>query len=489
MSPRRFARLISLTLYPMVLCLAGATCGRARGPSVLLISVDSLRLDHTSFGGYRRATTPVLDGLGKEGTIWTSVSTPAPWTTPSMMSVMTGLYPDTHHVEEDDRYLDGKTPTLAQRFHDAGYATGGFVPEATLSGRFGFARGFDLYDERSFGHRSVASPAQSSAVIHWLETTRGPFFCWVHLWDPHYNYNPAPPYDSVFPAEPARSPRSYDILELKSRRFPLEPDEIEDVMRLYDEEVLMTDHYVGEMLDMLRASGRLDTTLVIVLGDHGEAFQEHGWLTHTNTVYEETIRVPVLARLPGTIPAGRRIAVARSLVDVTEAVAAWAGLPPVKTQSAGLPVEAFASHGGAVSNSATVTGDPAGPPAPEDPLIVSTTRRQATVLSARCGRWSLILAYSTCERELYDLQDDPAQKHDLFRDRPDIVRALDERLRIWTERGRREHPVPLRRLQEDDPELFRKLGALGYVDLFGDRLGQRSNADPMDCLRKPSSPR
>src|SRR5262245_37365079 len=343
--PRR-AAILSPAILAIVSCRG---CGGPRGPNLFLITIDSLRTDHVHGLGYARDTTPVLDGLLREGTAWTGVVSAAPWTTPSMMSLMTGLYPEVHHVDEDDRVLASPVRTLAQRFHDAGYATAAFVPEATLTARFGFSRGFDQFEERDFGWTTVTSPAQSSSVIAFIQKSlaeqdahggRGRFFVWVHLWDPHYNYNPSPPYDRRFPAgEPPPPGSVYDMIALKGTKSPLSAAQIEYVVGQYDGEIALTDHYVGEMLDVLRGAGKLEATLVVVAGDHGEAFQEHGWLTHTNTVYEETVRVPVIARWPARIPAGRKIDRPRSLVDLTGSLADWAGLAPLATQSRPLPLE------------------------------------------------------------------------------------------------------------------------------------------------------
>jgi arylsulfatase A-like enzyme len=462
--------------------LAGLSCkgcGGPRGPNVLLVTIDSLRADHLHGLGYSRETTPVLDGLLREGTAWTGVVTPAPWTTPSMMSLMTGLYPEVHHVDEDDRVLASSVRTLAQRFGDAGYTTAAFVPEATLTARFGFSRGFARFDERDFGHSTVTSPAQSSAVIDFIQRSladqdahggRGRFFVWVHLWDPHYNYNPPPPYETRFLAgEPPSQGSVYNMIALKSSKNSLSAAQIENVVGQYDGEIAVTDHYLGEILDALRAAGRLDSTIVVVAGDHGEAFQEHGWLTHTNTVYEETVRVPLIARWPAGLPAGRRIGGARSLVDLSGSLADWAGLAPLATQSQPLPLE-----------------EPApGNPGKGDTLVVSTTRRQASVLSARSRDWSLVLDYEACRAELYDLSVDAGQARDLALSRPEIVADLAARLVTWIETGRRDHPLPITRLKEADPELFEKLAGLGYADgrdLFGDQRGTKTEIDPLACL-------
>src|SRR5262245_12397293 len=120
-----FFRRASLAVGALVLS-AGVSCrgcGGPTGPNVLLITVDSLRTDHVHALGYARETTPTLDGLAREGVTWTGVVSAAPWTTPSMMSLMTGLHPEVHHVDTDDRALASSVRTLAQRVHDAGYST------------------------------------------------------------------------------------------------------------------------------------------------------------------------------------------------------------------------------------------------------------------------------------------------------------------------------------------------------------------------------
>lgn len=462
------------TVVLAVLVVSASACREHPSTNVLLISIDSLRSDHVHSNGYRLETTPALDGLAKEGTVWTGAVAPAPWTTPSMMSVMTGLPPDLHHVQEDDRMIDPSVPMLAERFLAAGYATAAFVPSVTLSERFGFARGFQRFDQQDFGHRGVTSPAQASALLHWLETTPGPIFAWVHFWDPHYNYNPPPGYDTRFvpPAgvKPPAAGAAYDVLELKNHRSSLAPDEVAWLVSQYDGEIAYTDKYVGEVLDALRRSGRLDTTLVVVLGDHGEAFQEHGWLTHTNTVYEETVRVPLIARLPNRLPAGRRLDGPVSLTDLTESLAVWAALPEVADSDRTLRLEPDEPARGAAQ------------PQPDAAFVVSQTRRQATLLSARTGRWSLVLDYDSCRSELYDLETDPRQTRDLAESQPEAHAAVKTSLKRWIAAGRRAHPVPERKLELEDPELFQKLGALGYADLFGDRIGKRSEADPLQCL-------
>ena len=469
---RRAAVLARLTCAA-ALCVCAAACRREPSVSVLMISIDSLRSDHLGGNGYGRATTPVLDRVARDGTSWTGALAAAPWTTPSMMSVMTGLYPDVHHVEEDDRTIDAGVMLLAEQFRAAGYSTAGFVPSATLTARFGFSRGFEFWDERDFGHRTVTSPAQASSVIHWLEKTKGPFFAWVHFWDPHYNYNPPSPYDSMFldarmraAVKPGAEP---DVIELKNHRTALAPDLIGWLLAEYDGEIAYTDRYIGEILEALKTQGRLEGTLIVIFGDHGEAFQEHGWLTHTNTVYEETIRVPLIARLPGRIAAGKRIEGPCSLVQLAGSLRAWAGLTGGGKEPVALP-----------SDSAAPPGE--GPPPPGAPFYLSTTRRQATVLSARSGRWSLVSDFDACRFELYDLAVDPGQMHDLAAERPEILAAMRAGLRSWIMERRRERVVPLRRIEEVDPELFQKLGALGYADLFGDKMGKRSDADLLKCL-------
>src|SRR5437867_252114 len=222
--------------------LALTGCSRGFGgrdrPNLLLISIDSLRADCTDGFGSPLPTGPRVRRLAQEGVIFRSATAAAPWTTPSMMTVLTGLYPWSHHVRDHDFSLSPQVPLLSQRLKEAGYATAAIVPSATLGEDYGFARGFDLYVIGYYGHQEVTSPAMAGQALSWLDRQGGPFFCWIHLWDPHFNYLPPHPYDASFPSDFRPAENRYQLAELKNHESPLRLEEVRFLESQYEGEIL-----------------------------------------------------------------------------------------------------------------------------------------------------------------------------------------------------------------------------------------------------------
>ena len=386
-----------------------------------------------------------------------------------MMSVLTGLYPWSHHVRDHNFQLSPKVALLAERLGNLGYETAAIVPSATLREDFGFARGFDLYSNGRFGHDVITSPALTSVALSWLDRPRkGPFFCWVHLWDPHYNYIPPEPYDTAFPSAFRPSPATrYDLTVLKNKERPLRPEEALFLESQYSGEILYTDRYLGDLLDLLDQRGLRDRTIVVLIGDHGEAFQEHGWLTHTMRVYEEMTRVPLIIRWPGRVPPGKRIETPVSLVNVTPTILDLLGLqiPADEMEGRSLrPLIEGKSPGGL-------------------PPVACETIRQAALASLRDGDWKYILNLDSCEGELYDLAADPAERDDLAGSRPEQAMRLRQALLAFYRDRPLSRAVPVVRIETEQPEDAALLRSLGYVsaDRFGDRVTFEGRTDPGHC--------
>jgi choline-sulfatase len=242
--------------------------GSCSGCNVLLITIDTLRVDRVGAFGSSRQLTPNLDRLAAESVRFTRAYASAPLTLPSHTSILTAVSPPVHGIRANGLFRLGTTlPTLATLLHDRGYRTGAFVGAFVLDARFGLNRGFDVYDD-NYGEkhegddtegaerraRDVIAPATS-----WIEK-QGNWFAWVHLYDPHAPYRAPEPYASRY-----------------------EP---------YDAEVAYTDAMIGKLLEDLRAAHALDRTLVVVAGDHGESLGDHGERTHGVFVYDVTMRVP-----------------------------------------------------------------------------------------------------------------------------------------------------------------------------------------------------
>lgn len=276
-------------LVVATLCVGILAAGCHRKPvNVLLVTFDTVRWDHVGYATGRENFTPMLDELARRGTWFSQCITPQPLTLPSHSSIMTGLYPFHHGVRNNGTYILGKdNVTLAERFHDAGYATHAVISAFVLDSRFGLDQGFDSYDDdlsggprqKMFMFKEVKAGQTAQRAVRWLEKERPkdrPFFLWVHFFDPHADYEPPAEWAARFPGDPYRG------------------------------EIAYADHNLGRILKMLDDGGLLEHTVVAFTADHGDGLGEHGEQTHSLFIYDSTVHVPLLLSGPG-VPEGRRV--------------------------------------------------------------------------------------------------------------------------------------------------------------------------------------
>ncbi|MBI1356038.1 MAG: sulfatase-like hydrolase/transferase [Acidobacteria bacterium] len=285
-------------------------------PNILLISIDTLRSDHLSSYGYERPTSPRLDELAREGVRFENVVAPTSWTLPSHMSMLTGLDPLLTGVYVDTRSLPPDTDTLALRLSRLGYATGGVVSAGYLNAKWGFARGFDYYDDFSVGKRHFGADKQEITSPHiiqlanrWLDQwqrqeSERPFFLFLHFYDVHYDFNPPPPYDTMFDPDYKGSLTGLDFDTNPALKPGLPQEDLNHLLSLYDGEIRHMDDQLGGFFDDLRQRGLFDDTIIAVTSDHGEEFGEHGRFGHRATLYDEVLLVPLIVRFPAKIRAG-----------------------------------------------------------------------------------------------------------------------------------------------------------------------------------------
>jgi arylsulfatase A-like enzyme len=385
---------------------------------VVIVVVDSLRADHLHHAGDPRNLSPRLDALAAQATRFSQAAAAAPWTTPSVMTLFTGLTPGTHHVDLNDRALAAAVPTLAERFREAGYRTAAVMPALTLADHFGFDRGFDDFRLATQGHGNVSGPWSMSQAIEFLRGHREePVFLYVHLWDVHYNYNPPLPHSIRFQAgRPAGPGETDDITALTAPGHDaasLPPERVAWLEGQYAGEILFTDEQVGRLLDELDRLGRTEDTVVVVTADHGEAFLEHRVMGHTVHLYDELTRVPLLVRWPGQITAGRVVNEQVGLVDMMPTLLDLAAIPFVPDLFEGRSLAPLLR---------------AVRPEEEGPAVLMGTSRQAMRRGLRTPDWSYQVDLVTGEEELYDLAADPAQRENLAPSRPGVASVWRRRL-------------------------------------------------------------
>jgi arylsulfatase A-like enzyme/Flp pilus assembly protein TadD len=430
MKLRLAAVLLALAAIVLVVSWVLFYPGADSKPSLLLITLDTTRADRLGSYGYREALTPALDRLASEGVSFEQAFASVPITLPSHATLMTGLQPPEHGIRVNGtQKLDIGAPTLAELLREEGYQTAAFVASATLDSKNGLDRGFDLYDDSM----SSAYPYDrtepltayrpgnevTDLALNWLKERDGekPFFCWLHLFDPHHPY---------FAHE-----------ELAGTPF--------EGRSSYDAEVAFMDIQVGRMLDYLEQEALRDKVLVVAVGDHGEGLgddREHG---HGHMLYEVTLRVPLILSRPGSIPQGVREDAMVSLVDLFGTMLDLIGLERDEGEWSGRSLlPAFTGTG---LNSMPCYGE--------------------TDLPYRSFGWSPLRSLTTPEwkyirstrRHLYDRQSDPRERANLVDINPEIADELDSEL-LALERSMIPHQAAAVDLSQEDLE---RLAALGYV--------------------------
>jgi arylsulfatase A-like enzyme len=427
--------------------------------NVLLITVDTLRADHVTGYGYARNTTPNLDAFLETAVSFEDAHANAPWTLPSLASLMTSLHPSTHGCVKFSSRLDPSHLTLAEILRDAGYRTHGVGSHSFLKATRGLQQGFSGFDgELIHDHkrtdRHVSSREISDKAIRWLDELAAagpdepPWLLWLHYFDPH---------------------TAYVAHEGVSERFGLERP-----VDLYDGEIAFTDRELGRVLDRLARSGRDATTLVVFASDHGEALGEHGLDSHSTNVFGEVTRIPLAIRDP-RIGTGR-VSIPVESLDVLPTVLDLLDLRDLSGRDA---APSFSGR--------SLVPAMRGETLPPRAILAETEISRFYVAdSLILGRWKLIADRSGALQRstegnvslrarnasrgppadyLFDLDTDPSERRDVSDQHHEIAEQLrgelDEMLRAAAARGRGFEKSDERTLSVEEREA---LHSLGYVE-------------------------
>ncbi len=441
--------------------LLGATASPVPGPrmlhdlskpssnsaSVLLITIDTLRADHLGCYGYSRIETPNIDRLAAGGMRFENAYAQAPITLPSHAVILTGTYPMFNGVRDfTSPGLPTSIPTLAEILRRQGYRTAAFVSSFVLNSMWGLNRGFEVYDDNvGFTADGTKNPFQLERrgdetvdrLLDWLNRRDGkPFFAWLHLYDPHSPYRPPEPYQSRYSSH------------------------------LYDGEIGFDDEQIGRAIARLHALNLYESTLIILLGDHGESLGEHDESEHGFFIYNATLHVPLILKLPRAVGAvhepplhtterpdqptkGRALSEAVGTIDVAPTITQVCEIAPAEYSS-------FQGH----SLLRSTNGSP-------------QSREEAAYAESYYPRnsfgWHELRALVTPEfkyvdaprAELYDLKQDPSERTNIISKNPAVAASLRERLadleRRFQSRETSGAATPL------DPETLAKLKSLGYI--------------------------
>ncbi|MCB1022507.1 MAG: sulfatase [Bryobacterales bacterium] len=281
--------------------------------NVLFVTIDTLRADHLSAWGYHLETSPNLDKLAAEGVRYENAYTVTSRTAPSHLSMFTSRYPQEHGAKLNGFALpqDSKFLLLPQVLQKHGYKNAAFVSAWPLTKKLTkIDPYFDVYDEDlSRSYQTINSMRYAEDVtpraIDWIKKNKqGPFFAWVHYFDPHSPYDFRPEYE----------------VKKQTGKPDHTKDRGEDVvmkdLQAYNSEILYTDHWVGKLIEALDAEGLKENTLVIVTADHGESIGERGYQGHSHRLYESVVHIPLIFRMPGTVQAGKTVSTRVSTLDL-----------------------------------------------------------------------------------------------------------------------------------------------------------------------------
>jgi choline-sulfatase len=415
--------------------------------SVVLISVDTLRADRLSSYGYHGYPTPHIDGIAKGGTLFSAISSQIPLTLPSHTCLLTSTYPFANGIEENGQEVPAHAVTLARVLKSHGYQTAAFVGGFVLDRRFGLNQGFDFYDSpfglHNGGERHTEDTKRLSgevvdSAIQWLQRNdRSPFFIFLHLYDLHSPYNVPPPYRARFGTG-------------------------------YEAELRYVDAETGRFWSFLSQNRLLENTLVIFTADHGEGLGQHEELTHGYFIYQSTLWVPLIFHWPteSKISFPLRIDAPAGLVDVGPTILQFLGITP-PPQFQGKSFLGWLYSGKPRLDREVYS----------ESLYAHDYFGCSGLQGLRIGRYTYIDAPKP---ELYDLEKDPGELHNLYSQEPTLALASRERLLAFVKRFKAKRSASRPALS---PEVIARLNSLGYVAMSSAHSTPiEAGADPKDLI-------
>ena len=445
------------------------SCGKSQSrparPNVLLITLDTVRADHCSAYGYERATTPTLEKMAKAGVLFEKAYAPMPTTGPAHATLFTSLPPLAHGVVKNGYRLRPEFVTLAEILSDHGYQTGAVVSSFAVHGKFGYRQGFTDYED-DFGSapadskplhwegQVITGKFEQDATVttdeaaEWLRRRPGagkpeyPFFLWVHYYDAHTPYEPPPHWCERLDVEALSDPLQEQIAN-------------------HDAEILEVDDAIGKLLMVLDEMKLDDSTLVVVVGDHGEGLMQHGWMEHGLQIYEEAVRVPMVLRWPQHLPKSLRLEGPVAIADLMPTILDLAGVSAVERPTQGNSLVA------AMREQAPLAADRKiylqrrhyGP------QLRYSKNQQNKVFMVKgdkfaviAGRFKYLEALNEASFELYDLVRDPGETKNLMELYPDDAKRLAVVLERWKRAVAVANPE-----QTISPQDDQRLRTLGYT--------------------------
>jgi choline-sulfatase len=450
----RFTFILALaTLCTGLAAVGGWRYARASAPvngPIILISIDTLRADHLPAYGYRKVSTPAIDALAADGTVFERAYSHSPQTLPAHVSLLSGRLPLETGVRDNVGFsVKTGERLLSQMLRERGFTTAGIVSAYTLRRETGIDRGFDFFDDGAGPgvEESTALPAlerdgaESEAIAeHWLDQqTSSRVFLFLHLYEPHAPYSPPPEYADYSP---------------------------------YDGEIAYADEIVSRLIRYLKSHQLYDRSTIVLVSDHGEGLGDHGEQQHGLFVYDEAIRVPLIVKQAGGVGAGRRVGDVVQQIDLAPTILDFAKAP-VPGNLRGRSLESVLEGNGRLEPRTVYS----------EALFGFYHFGWAPITALTDQRYRYIRAPHA---ELYDLLADPRERNNIVEEHEQVRKTLDNGLERLTA-GR---PVPgPRNVSGEERELFDALGYVGsHVDsktsVGDDLVDPKDNAQMLEVFRQ-----
>ncbi len=456
-----------------ILCLAFLMCALSRFLScsrsqartnVILISIDTLRPDHLGCYGYGRATSPAIDRLASEGIRFDNTFSSTTWTLPAHLALLTSLPDVVHGVTTEALQLDERCLTLPEILREQGYRTWGVFTGPFLMARWGFGQGFDsyrdatVYDKKLEGEVMIQAAERGQTTEGAMKKVRElfqdqsprPFFLFLHLFDVHPDFDPLPPYDTLFTPSYLGNVHGIDIMNNPLVHKDMPQVDLDHLIALYDGEIRSVDELgIAVLVRMLDEFGLSDNTLIVLTSDHGEEFFEHGVFGHHQNLFDSTLKIPLVIWGPGLVPSGKSVDHQVRIIDIMPTILDLLDLPQ-SPEGLGQSLRELWE-------------------APQEfrsdrPVFSEVKSWKHYMESLRLTNFKFIRDYSRNDKAMVDLALDPHEIDLIFGDdiSPEVEKKFLE-LRSGLIAYQKGLPWRSHRAPEMDPELRERLKSLGYI--------------------------